>query len=110
MAIVGGSLAVKKFRNTLELQKRQRLQEILSKGKADVRRLEHAQILLVADERGGAGEQIDTAIAKPLHVGGPPSSGSAAGSWRRGWRGRYTRTRRDNGDTGPSSTGRRKPD
>ncbi len=60
---------MKKYRITLEPQERQQLREILSKGKADVRRLKHAQILLAADEGGGVGGQIDTAIAKSLHVG-----------------------------------------
>jgi transposase len=40
----------KRYRVTLEKEERQSLDELLSKGKADVRRLKHAQILLMADE------------------------------------------------------------
>jgi transposase len=60
---------MKKYRITLEAEEREQLQEILSKGKADVRRLKHAQILLAADEADGSPGQIDTAIATSLHVG-----------------------------------------
>lgn len=60
---------MKKYRITLEAEEREQLQEILSKGKADVRRLKHAQILLAADESEGSPAQIDTAIAKTLNVG-----------------------------------------
>ena len=66
---VGRSLRMKKYRITLEPQEREQLREILSKGKADVRRIKHAQILLAADEGGGGDGQIDTAIAKALYVG-----------------------------------------
>ena len=54
---------IKKYRVTLEEEERQQLRQLLAKGKADVRRLKHAQILLATDER-------DT---------------QAATSWRRGW-------------------------
>jgi transposase len=40
----------KRYRVTLEKEERQSLDQLLSKGKADVRRLKHAQILLMADE------------------------------------------------------------
>jgi transposase len=40
----------KRYRVTLEVDERERLEQLLSKGKADVRRLKHAQILLKADE------------------------------------------------------------
>ena len=60
---------MKKYRITLEAEEREQLREILAKGKADVRRLKHAQILLAADEAEGSDGQIDTVIAKSLHVG-----------------------------------------
>jgi hypothetical protein len=40
----------KRYRITLELEERRSLEELLAKGNADVRRLKHAQILLMSDE------------------------------------------------------------
>jgi len=60
---------MKKYRITLESQEHEQLREILAKGKADVRRLKHAQILLAADEAEGSPGQMDTVIAKALQVG-----------------------------------------
>ncbi len=40
----------KRYRITLEVEERQGLEQLLAKGKADVRRLKHAQILLMSDE------------------------------------------------------------
>lgn len=40
----------KKYRVTLELAERDELEALLRRGKADVRRLNHARILLKADE------------------------------------------------------------
>lgn len=40
----------KRYRITLESEERQVLEELLARGKADVRRLKHAQILLLSDE------------------------------------------------------------
>jgi transposase len=39
-----------RYRITLEVEERESLEQLLSKGKADVRRLKHAQILLKSDE------------------------------------------------------------
>jgi transposase len=39
-----------RYRITLEAEERESLEQLLSKGKADVRRLKHAQILLLSDE------------------------------------------------------------
>jgi hypothetical protein len=64
----GRSPEMKKYRITLEAEEREQLRAMLSKGKADVRRLKHAQILLAADESDGAPSQIDTSIAKALLV------------------------------------------
>jgi hypothetical protein len=59
----------KKYRVTLEEEERDDLQRLLAKGKADVRRLKHAQILLAADESADGPAQQDAAIAQSLSVG-----------------------------------------
>ena len=43
----------KRYRITLEAEERRSLEQLLAKGKADVRRLKHAQILLKSDEANG---------------------------------------------------------
>ncbi len=60
---------IKKYRVTLEAEEREQLRQLLSKGKADVRRLRHAQILLAADVSEGRAAQTDQQIAHTLHVG-----------------------------------------
>lgn len=60
---------IKKYRVTLEAQEREQLRQLLSKGKADVRRLRHAQILLAADVSEGRAARTDQQIAQTLHVG-----------------------------------------
>jgi transposase len=42
-----------RYRITLEAEERRSLEQLLAKGKADVRRLKHAQILLNSDEANG---------------------------------------------------------
>jgi transposase len=59
----------KRYRVTLEAEERDHLRQVLSKGKADVRRLKHAQILLAADEAGGGPAPSDDRIAQTLDVG-----------------------------------------
>jgi transposase len=59
----------KKYRVTLEAEEREYLRQLLSKGKADVRRLKHAQILLAADESEEGPAQSDEQIAQSLPVG-----------------------------------------
>ena len=59
----------KKYRVTLEPEERQSLRELLAKGRADVRRLKHAQVLLAADESPGEPAQADAPIAAALGVG-----------------------------------------
>jgi transposase len=59
----------KKYRVTLEAEERERLRQLLSKGKADVRRLKHAQVLLAADESPGGPAQHDEAVAAAVGVG-----------------------------------------
>ena len=44
---------MKKHRVTLMAEEREQLHHLLARGKADVRKLKHAQILLKADEAEG---------------------------------------------------------
>jgi transposase len=59
----------KKYRVTLASEEREQLRQLLSKGKADVRRLKHAQILLAADESGENHVPTDDSIAQTIGVG-----------------------------------------
>lgn len=59
----------KRFRVTLEKEERQSLDQLLSKGKADVRRLKHAQILLMADESKGGLRWSVSRIAEAVGCG-----------------------------------------
>jgi len=60
---------MKKYRVTLAAQEREQLQQLLGKGKADVRRLKHTQILLAADEAEAGPAKSDDQIARLLSVG-----------------------------------------
>src|ERR1700722_6516172 len=53
----------------LESEEREQLRQLLAKGKSDVRRLKHAQILLAADESPDGPGQKDDSIAGALNVG-----------------------------------------
>ena len=63
----------KRYRVTLEAEEREQLRQLLARGKADVRRLKHAQILLAADESpgnsSGGPAQKDEPIAQAVNVG-----------------------------------------
>lgn len=63
----------KKYRVTLTALEREELAALLARGKVDVRKLKHAQVLLHADEAGdGAGHGpgwCDTRIAEAVGVG-----------------------------------------
>ncbi len=58
----------KKYRVTLEKTERQELEQLLSHGKADVRRLSHARILLKADESKDGPAWFDEDIADAFDV------------------------------------------
>jgi transposase len=58
----------KKYRVTLEAEEREQLRQRLAKGKSDVRRLKHAQVLLAADESPGGPAQRDEPIAAAVGV------------------------------------------
>ena len=61
---------MKKYRVTLAADEREQLRGLLARGKAAVRQLKHAQILLKADEaEGGPGWGDDERIAEALEVG-----------------------------------------
>ena len=59
----------KKYRVTLTAEERRELERLLSRGKADVRCLKHAQILLKADEADGGPGWSDERIAEAFTAG-----------------------------------------
>jgi len=59
----------KRYRVTLEVEERESLEQLLAKGKADVRRLKHAQILLKADESKGGPGWSDSRVAEAVGCG-----------------------------------------
>jgi len=61
---------MKKYMVTLTEEERQRLQEMLSRGKTAARKLTHARILLKADAAPGGPDWRDGQIAEALEVGG----------------------------------------
>jgi transposase len=65
----GRRRAMKKYRVTLTAAERDELGHLLARGKADVRRLKHAQILLKADQAGGGPAWTDERIVAALDVG-----------------------------------------
>lgn len=60
---------MKKYRVTLEIEEREELQRLLSRGKGEVRMLKHAQILLKAAESAAAPGWEDQRIAEAVGVG-----------------------------------------
>jgi transposase len=60
---------MKKYRVTLAGEERAELGRLLARGKADVRRLKHAQVLLKADEAEAGPAWPDERIAEALEVG-----------------------------------------
>src|SRR3954468_19248322 len=59
----------KKYRVTLTLAEREELERLLARGKADVRRLKHAHILLKADEADSGPAWPDQRIAEAFEAG-----------------------------------------
>jgi transposase len=59
----------KRYRVTLEATERKELEQLLAKGKADVRRLKHAQILLKADESKHGPGWSDSRVAEAVGCG-----------------------------------------
>ena len=60
---------MKKYRVTLTEAERAELSGLLSRGKADVRKLKHAQVLLKADAAEGGPAWTDERIAEAVDVG-----------------------------------------
>jgi transposase len=60
---------MKKHRVTLTAAERDELERLLARGKADVRRLKHAQVLLKADQAEGGPGWTDERIVAALDVG-----------------------------------------
>lgn len=60
---------MKKYRVTLTAEEREQLGGLLARGKADVRKVKHAQILLKADEAADGPGWGDERIATALEVG-----------------------------------------
>ena len=60
---------MKKYRVTLTAAERDELEQMLARGKADVRRLKHAQVLLKADQAEGGPAWPDERIVAALNVG-----------------------------------------
>ena len=59
----------KRYRVTLTTEERGELERMISRGKADARKLAHARILLQADEaEGGGPARVDEGIASALEV------------------------------------------
>lgn len=59
---------MKKYRVTLTVEERGQLHDLLSRGKADARKLKHAQVLLKADEAEGGPAWVDAKIAEAASV------------------------------------------
>jgi hypothetical protein len=59
---------MKRYKVTLEAEERQRLLDLIAAGKADVRKLTHARILLKADAAEGGPAWPDWRIADALEV------------------------------------------
>lgn len=58
----------KKYRVTLTAEERAELEAMISRGRADARKLAHARALLQADEADGAPARTDEAIASALDL------------------------------------------
>jgi transposase len=58
----------KKYRVTLTAEERTESEAMISRGKADARKLAHARILLQADESDGAPARTDQEVASALNV------------------------------------------
>jgi transposase len=58
----------KKYRVTLTAEERVELEALISKGKADARKLAHARVLLQADEADGAPKRTDQEVASTLNL------------------------------------------
>src|ERR1041385_2299324 len=60
----------KRYRVTLTAEEREALGDMISRGKADARKLAHARVLLHADASAGGPNWTDTRIAEAVRVSG----------------------------------------
>ena len=58
----------KRYRVTLTPEERSELEQMISRGKSDARKLGHARVLLQADESDGAPARTDVQVADALDV------------------------------------------
>ena len=58
----------KRYRVTLTTEERGELERMISRGKADARKLAHARVLLQTDEAGGGPARVDGDVASVLDV------------------------------------------
>jgi transposase len=58
----------KRYRVTFTVEERDELGRMISRGKADARKLAHARVLLLADEAEGGPARVDEEIASALAV------------------------------------------
>src|SRR5215211_281273 len=68
MAWRWGTAVAKRYRVTLTTEEREALGRMISRGKADARRLVHARVLLQADASEGGPDWTDTRIAEAVRV------------------------------------------
>lgn len=58
----------KRYRVTLSAEERRELEALISRGKADARKLAHARVLLQVDEATGGPGRIDREVAAALNL------------------------------------------
>lgn len=58
----------KRYRVTLSAEERRELEALISRGKADARKLAHARVLLQVDEATGGPARIDREVAAALNL------------------------------------------
>src|SRR5215212_1660020 len=63
------AIMAKKYRVTLTVEERDGLERLLARGKADVRKIKHAHILLKADQADGGPAWPDQRIAEAFDAG-----------------------------------------
>ena len=98
----------KKYRVTLTAEEREELDRLLSRGKADVRCLKHAQMLLKADEAEGGPGWSDERIADAFDAGVATIERLCRALSRRACRRPCEPTARERASTRESLMGRRR--
>ena len=99
----------KKYRVTLTAEERDELEAMISRGKADARKLAHARVLLQADEADGGPAWADQEIASALEVSARTVERVRQRFVEEGLRGGPAAQARPSGSTPASWTARRRP-